>query len=67
MSNSFLMPGSIVHQAPVPMEYWRGLPFPSPGRLPDPRIKHASPALARGFFTTEIPRKPTSGLIIGTK
>ena len=34
-------------------EYWSGLPFSSPGDLPDPRIKTMSPALAGGFFTTE--------------
>jgi len=36
-------------------EYWSGLPFSSPGDLPDPGIKPASPgspALAEGFFTT---------------
>ena len=36
-------------------EYWRGLPFPSPGDLPDPGIEPVSlisPALAGGFFTT---------------
>ena len=38
-------------------EYWRGLPFPSPGDLPDLGIKHRSPALQAesclidGFFT----------------
>ena len=26
-------------------EYWDGLPFPSPGDLPDPGIKPVSPAL----------------------
>ena len=26
-------------------EYWSGLPFPSPGDLPDPGIKLGSPAL----------------------
>jgi len=26
-------------------EYWSGLPFPSPGDLPDPGIKPGSPAL----------------------
>ena len=34
-------------------KYWNGLPFPSPGNLPDPGIKSAfpvSPALAGGFF-----------------
>jgi len=37
---------------------WSGLPFPSPGDLPDPGIKPMSPALAGGFFTTEPPGKP---------
>ena len=37
-------------------EYWRGLPFPSPGNLPNPRIR---PALAGKFFITEPPGKPT--------
>ena len=40
---------------------WSGLPFPSPGNLPDPGIKplsHVSPALAGGFFTTASPGKP---------
>ena len=36
-------------------EYWSGLPFPSPGDLPNPGIKPASPALAGGFLTTEPP------------
>jgi len=26
-------------------EYWSGLPFPSPGDLPNSRIEHRSPAL----------------------
>ena len=34
-------------------EYWSGLPFPSPGDLPDPGIEAASPALADRFFATE--------------
>ena len=38
-------------------EYLRGLPFSSPGDLPDPGIKPASPALAGRFFTTEPPGK----------
>ena len=36
-------------------EYWSGFPYPSPGALPNPKIKpasFASPALAGGFFTT---------------
>ena len=31
-------------------EYWGGLPFPSPGDLPDPGIEPVSSALADGFF-----------------
>ena len=38
--------------------YWFGLPFPSPGDLPDPGIKPVTPALAGGLFTTEPPGKP---------
>ena len=34
-------------------EYWRGLASPSPGDLPDPGIKPASPELAGRFFSTE--------------
>ena len=36
-------------------EYWSGVPFPSPGDLPDPGIEPKSlmsPALACDFFTT---------------
>ena len=47
-------------QAPLSMgfsrqEYWSGLPFPSPGDLPNPRTEPKSlrsPALAGWFFTT---------------
>ena len=38
-------------------EYWSGFPFPPPGDLPDPGIEPRSPALAGGFFTTELPGK----------
>ena len=34
-------------------EYWSGLPFPSPGDVPNPGIEPASPALVCGFFITE--------------
>ena len=43
-------------------EYWSGLPFPSPGELPDPGIKpmfSVFPTLVGGFFTTEPPGKPS--------
>ena len=36
-------------------EYWNELPFPPPGDLPDPGIELTSPALAGGFFMTELP------------
>ena len=52
----------IAHQTPLSMgfsrqEYWRELPFPSPGDLPHPGIESRSLSLADGFFTTE----PVSG------
>ena len=34
-------------------EYWSGLPFPSPGDLPDPGIKPGSPALEADALTSE--------------
>ena len=53
----------VAHQAPLSLgfsrqEYWSGLPFLSPGDLPDPGIEPTSPPLAGGFFTTEPPEKP---------
>ena len=50
-------PWTIAHQAPLSMEffkqeYWSRLSFPTPGDLPNPGIKSASPALAGGFFTS---------------
>ena len=63
----FATPWTAAHQAPLPMEfsmqeYWNGLPFPSPGDLPDPRMESTSPALAGRLFITESPAKPTSVL-----
>ena len=37
-------------------EYWNGLLFPSPGRLPDPGIEPVSPA--GGFIPAQPPGKP---------
>ena len=34
-------------------EYWSGLPFPSSGDLPDPRIKPGSPALQADSVLSE--------------
>ena len=57
---------TVAHQAPLSMEFYRqecgsGLLFSTPGELPNPGIKLASPALAGGFFTTEPPGKPLLG------
>ena len=46
----FATPWTVAHQAPLSVgfsrqEHWSGLPFPSPGDLPDPRIEPRSPAL----------------------
>ena len=53
----FVTPWTVAHQAPLSkgfprQEYWRGLPFSSPGDLPDPRIEPRSPDIGRsgGFF-----------------
>ena len=35
-------------------EYWNGLPFPSPGDLPDPGIEPRCPALQTDFLPTEL-------------
>ena len=62
LSDSFVTPWAIAHQAPLSMgfpsqEYWSGFSFSSSGDLPDLGIKLASPALAGKFFTTEPSRK----------
>ena len=62
MSDSFATPWAAARQAPLSMgfprqEQWRGLPFPSPGELPDPGIEPESPALAGGLFTAAPPGK----------
>ena len=46
----FATPWTVARQAPLSIEfsrqeYWSGLPFPSPGDLPDPGVKPPSPAL----------------------
>ena len=67
VSNSFATAWMVTCRAPLSIgfprqEYWTGLPFPSPGDLPNPRIEPASlvsPALAGIFFTTQSPGKPS--------
>ena len=50
----FVTPWTVAHQAPLFMgfsrqEYWSGLPFSTPGKLPDPRIEPVSPELTDRF------------------
>ena len=42
-------------------EYWNGLPFPSPGDLPDPGIKPVSPALQEDSLLLEPSGKSICG------
>ena len=58
----FVTPWTVAYQAPPSMgfswpEYWSGLPFPSPGDLPDPGIEPGSPAFQAGSLTSEPPGK----------
>ena len=58
----FATPWTVAYQAPLSMgfsrqEYWSGLPFPSPGDLPDPGIEPGSPALEADALTSEPPGK----------
>ena len=60
-------PQAVACQAPLSMgfsrqEYWSGLPFPSPGDLPDPGIKTRSPALQADSLPTELRGKPKDGV-----
>ena len=62
----FATPWTVACQASLSMgfsrqEYWSGLPFPSPGALPDPGMESTflkSPALGTAFFTTASSGKP---------
>ena len=59
----FATPWTVAYQAPPSMgfsrqEYWSGLPFSSPGDLPDPGIEPGSPALQADTLTSEPPGKP---------
>ena len=54
---------TVAYQAPLSMgfsslEYWSGLPFPSPGDLPNPGIEPKSPKLQADALTSEPSDKP---------
>ena len=57
------IPLTVAYQASPSMafsrqEYWSGLPFPSPGDLPDPGIETRSPALQADSLLSELSGKP---------
>ena len=54
--------GSSVHGI-IRQEYWSGLPFPSPGDLPNPGIEPRSPALLADALLSEPPGKPSKEFI----
>ena len=59
----FVTPWIVAYQAPLSMEfsrqkYWSGLPFPSPGDLPNPEIKPRSPTSQADALPSEPPGKP---------
>ena len=59
----FATPWTAAYKAPLSrefsrQEYWSGLPFPSPGDLPNPGIEPRSPALQANALPSEPPGKP---------
>ena len=60
----FVTPWAVAYLDPSSMgfsrqEYWSGLPFPSPGNLPDPGIEPGSAALQTDALPSEPPGKPS--------
>ena len=60
----FGTPWTVALQAPLSMGFarqdcWSGLPFPSPGDFPDPRIEPGCPALQADSLQSGPPGKPT--------
>ena len=56
-------PWTVACQVPLSMgfsrqEYWSGLPFPSPGDLPNPEIEPMSPALRADSLPADLGGKP---------
>ena len=59
----FATPWTVAYQGPPSMGFsrqksWSGLPFPSPGDLPNPGIEPGSPALQADALPSEPPGKP---------
>ena len=65
-----MTPGTIAYQALPSMgfsrqEYWSGVPFPSPGDLPDPGIEPGSPTLQADSLSSEPLGKHHDNLLLG--
>ena len=63
LHQTFVTPWAVAHQAPLFMEFsrkntGRGLPFPSPGDIPDPEIKPRSLSLYADSLLSEPAGKP---------
>ena len=63
----FVITWTVACPAPLSMEisrqeYWSGLPFPSPGYLPNPGIKPRSSALQADSLPTELLGKPMTNI-----
>ena len=61
---------TVARQAPPSMgfsrqEYWSGLPFPSPGDLPNPGIEPGCPAWQADAFSSEPTGKPHEAVYVG--
>ena len=68
MSNSSAAPRAVAHQALLSMgfprqEYWSGLPFPPPGRLPNPGTESLSPVSHLGSQENMLPRSKASEVL----
>ena len=68
----FATPWTVAYQAPLSLgfsrqQYWSGLPFPSPGDLPNPGIKPRSPALQTDGLLSEPPGKSQISVRIDMK
>ena len=64
----FVTPWMVTYRAPRSMgfswqEYWNGLPFPSPGDLPNPGIEPRSPALQTDALPSEPLGKPINHVL----
>ena len=67
----FVMLWTVAHQAPLSMEfsrqeYWGGLPFPSPGDLPNSGIEPECPAWQADSFYSE-PAGSNPGILLVTR